>query len=277
MRKRALLAGCLALAAQAALAAPPMEARAFTREAASRLSTKIDEKVDVDGILQLSIGGTERISVARIHTFCLANPADCETELNTFINGLADSIHADRDAVDSRMVRIVIRDRAYVDAVAAQSEGGITSWPVGDALAAMLVIDAPTFVRSVTRSDLKAIGVDADGAFNIAVANADDAEGPLADALERLGPGEVGVLQGSYFSSSRLLPHGEWAAYAATLRGPLLAMLPVPNALLYADGDDAEAVEHMQREARSLARSHPLPLPQRVLRWTPGGWVDHSD
>lgn len=275
--KRALLAGCLALAAQAALAAPPLEARAFTREAASRLSAMLDEKVDVTAPLQLTRGGSDRISLDRIHAFCQANPADCETELNTFINGLADSIRADRDAVDSRMVRIVIRDRAYVDAVAAQSDGGIPLWPVGDALAAMLVIDAPTFVRSVTRADLKAMGLDADAAFITAVTNAEDAEGPLADALERLGPGEVGMLQGSYFSSSRLLPQGEWAAYAATLRGPLLAMMPVPNALLYADGDDAAAVGHMQREARSLARSHPLPLPQRVLRWTPGGWVDHSD
>ncbi len=275
--KRALLAGCLALAAQAALAAPPLEARAFTREAASRLSAMLDEKVDVTAPLQLTRGGSDRISLDRIHAFCQANPADCETELNTFINDLADSIRADRDAVDSRMVRIVIRDRAYVDAVAAQSDGGIPLWPVGDALAAMLVIDAPTFVRSVTRADLKAMGLDADAAFITAVTNAEDAEGPLADALERLGPGEVGMLQGSYFSSSRLLPHGEWAAYAATLRGPLLAMMPVPNALLYADGDDAAAVGHMQREARSLARSHPLPLPQRVLRWTPGGWVDHSD
>lgn len=275
--KRALLAGCLALAAQAALAAPPMEPRAFTREAASRLSAMLDEKVDVTAPLQLTRGGSDRISLDRIHAFCQANPGDCETELTTFINGLADSIRADRDAVDSRMVRIVIRDRAYVDAVAAQSDGGIPLWPVGDALAAMLVIDAPTFVRSVTRADLKAMGLDADAAFITAVTNAEDAEGPLADALERLGPGEVGMLQGSYFSSSRLLPHGDWAAYAATLRGPLLAMLPVPNALLYADGDDAAAVGHMQREARSLARSHPLPLPQRVLRWTPGGWVDHTD
>lgn len=275
--RRALLAACLALVAQASLAAPPLEEAAFTREAARRLSAKIDQKVDVVSDLQLSRGGADRISLARIHAFCEANPSDCEAELETFINGLADSIRADRDAVDSRLVRIIIRDREYADAVAEQSEGGITTWPVGDALAAMLVIDAPTFVRSVTRDDLKAIGMDADAALTIAAVNANDAEGPLADALEPLGPGEVGVLQGSYFSSSRLLPHGDWAAYAATLRGPLLAIVPVPDRLLYADGADAEAVALMQREARSLAARSPRPLSQGMLRWTPGGWVDHTD
>ena len=275
--RRALLAAGLALAAQAALAAPPLEARAFTREAASRLSAKLDEKVDIIAALQLSRGGSERISLGRIHAFCVANPADCEAELETFLTGLADSIRADTDAVDSRLVRIIIRDRAYADAVVAQSEGGITTWPVGNALSALLVIDAPTFVRSVTRGDLAAIGMDADAAFTAALANGRDNDGPLAGELVTLGPGEVGVLNDSYFSSSLLLPHGDWAPQAATLRGPLLAMVPVPDTLLYADGADAEAVDLMRREALRLANSSARPLSLGMLRWTPAGWVDHTE
>lgn len=275
--QRVLLAACLALAAQAAIAAPPLEARAFTREAAARLSAKLGEKVEVISALQLTRGGSERISLARIHAFCEANPSDCEAELETFLTGLVDSMRADRDAVDSRLVRIIIRDRAYAEAVAAQSDGGITTWPVGDALSALLVIDAPTFVRSVTRADLTAIGMDANAALTIAMANARDADGPLADGLVKLGPGEVGVLNVGYFSSSLLLPHGEWAAYAATLRGPLLAMVPVPDTLLYADGTDGDAVALMQREANRLAVRSTRPLSLGMLRWTPAGWVDHTE
>ena len=274
---RALLSAGLALAVQTAVAAPPLEARAFTREAAARLSVKIDEKVDIITALELSRGGSERISLGRIHAFCVANPSNCETELETFLTGLADSMRASTDAVDSRLVRIIIRDRAYAEAVIAKSEGGITTWPVGNALSALLVIDAPTFVRSVTRDDLTAIGLDADAAFTTAVANGRANDGPLADALVALRPGEVGVLDYGYFSSSLLLPHGDWAAQAATFRGPLLAMVPVPDTLLYADGADVDAVDLMRREAQRRAARSTRQLSMGMLRWTPAGWVDHSE
>lgn len=275
----ALLTVGLALVAHAAFAAPPLGEAAFTREAASRLSRLIGEDVTVAGPLALTHGegGTEQVSLQRIHAFCRNNPGDCERELDVFLGGLADASRARLDAVDSRQFRIIVRDRAYAEAVAAQSPGGVPARPVGDSLAALLVVDAPTFVRSLGNSDLAATSLVADTAFTTAMANAVDAEGPLSDHLAPLGPGEVGSIEVGYFSSSRLLPHDDWAAVAGRMRGPLLAMVPEPGALLYADGADADAVATMRREAESLGRRSPRPLPQVILRWTPAGWVDHAE
>lgn len=275
--RRAVLAAGLALVAHAAFAAPPLDKAAFTREAASRLSRLLGEDVAVSGPLGLTYGDGQHVSLARIHAFCVANTAECEHELDVFLGGITDASRARLDAVDSRQIRIIVRDRAYAEAIAEQSPGGVPARPIGDSLAALLVIDAPTFVRSLSDSDLAATSLEADTAFTTAMANAVDAEGPLSEHVALPGPGEVGGIELGYFSSSRLLPHGDWAALAGRMRGPLLAMVPEPGVLLYVDGADAEAVASMRGEAQALARRSPRPLPLRVLRWTPTGWVDHTD
>lgn len=275
--RRLVLTASLALVAHAAFAAPPLDKAAFTREASERLSRMLGETIRTDAPLQLSRGENERISLERVHTFCVANPADCERELDTFLTGLVDAARARDAVVDSRQIRIIVRDRSYAEAIAAQGPGAVPARPIGNGLSALLVIDAPTFVRSMSESDLTAMALEADTAFTTAMANAVDAEGPLSDHAALPGPGELGGIELGYFSSSRLLPHGDWAALAGRMRGPLLAMVPEPGVLLYVDGADAEAVASMRSEARALARRSPRPLPLLVLRWTPTGWADHAD
>lgn len=252
----------------------PQEQAAFTERVAARLRARLgDAAVVVAEPLTLKIGDTQA-NLDRVHTFCRANAAGCDAELDRYVQAVVD-VQAHAAAPPSReALRVVVRTAEFADGAAGSVAGkaGFIRRPLAEGLVGMLMLDSPRSARLVSEVDCQSLGLTADEAYAQGLANLRRALPPLAQAAKPVAHGGLGKLEGDFYETGRVLLHEEWAALARAQKGVLVVALPAKNLLLYSADASPSGLEALRSLARDVARRSPGPLSERLLRWTPGGW-----
>ncbi|MCF8204089.1 MAG: hypothetical protein K9J82_03360 [Methylotenera sp.] len=252
----------------------PAEQAAFTERVASLLRTQLgDAAVEMTEPLTLKIGGTQA-NLDRVNTFCRANAAGCDAELARYVSAVVDMQKNAALPPTRTALRAVVRPTAFADGPAG-SLGGRSPFirrPLAEGLVALVMLDSPRSARLVSEADAQALGLSVDDTYAEALAQLRRQLTPMATTARPVAAGRLGVLEGDFYESGRVLLHDDWAPLARAQKGVLVVALPAKNLLLYGADDSPAGLDALRLQARDLARRSPAPLTELLLRWTPEGW-----
>lgn len=258
----------------ATTSALPQDEAAFTREVAARVRRAMPKtSVEVRAPLTIAIGQAQA-NLDRIHDFCRREPASCSSEVDRYVAGMEEAGRL-VDAAPARAdVRVVVRTGDYMAAArAALGEDALAPRPVAGDLFAMAVLDGPRTIRSIGKSVRDALGLTQDELHALGIENLRRTLPPLSEVAPPAKPGTIGNVAGDAYESSRILLHEDWSPLVTAQGGVLLVALPAKDVVLYVGEDSAKAVEALRSLATHVGKQTPAPLSDRVLRWTPSGWV----
>jgi hypothetical protein len=262
--------------AAAAQAAIPTDEAGFTRHVAERIRREVgDAPVSVKGPLTLSVGPLQA-NLDRIFALCGATPAACAGELDTFAEGLAETLRLSSAPLEKVSLRFVIRDTEYLRR--AQDSFGVVgsalqTRPLVDGLALVAVADTPRTLEYVDERQLRSLGLSQEVLFTLARANTEAELRPLAAMARPVLPGQIGSITGTVYEVSRVALHGQWAGLAQAQKGTLVVAIPTTDLVLYAAEATPKAMDALRTLARHIMAKASNPLSDVVLCWTPTGWT----
>lgn len=259
----------------------PRDEAALTAAMAEKLTAALPKaKVSVAGPLLLAMTGIgafaeSRVDLHRLWDFCVRNPGRCDEAMDDHAVKVAAAINQFDEKLDLSRVRMALRPAGYVAAIRRQFAGQPEAEPLavpfyGD-LWAVLAIDTPDSARLLSRRDLKVNDVTLQQALDASLKNVEATLHPLP-AAGRLPPDGIGMIEGDYYESSRLLLHDSWKGLAASFKGPLLVAAPDPRVVLYADGGVPKMRATLARRANEAAKKSDRPLSTTVFQWSAEGW-----
>ena len=265
----ALIGGCAA----GPVTTPRDEAN-FTAGVADRLRAALPgSTVTVSGPLTLDLaqptGTRGQVNLDRVWAFCGRNTERCQAVTDDFIRRIASEGFQPPAAVERSMLRAVIRP---ADQLAQQARISPVQAPFLAGMMIVCMVDRPSTATVLSTRTLPELGLTAEEAIELGKRNAVGALRPLSAVTQQVPPGTIGVIQGDFYESSRLLLHRDWEGIAGHMRGPLIVSAPAVNVILYADAADPHAVAAMQAAALETARRSDRPLSTAVLQWSPAGW-----
>lgn len=246
------------------------ERMAFTERAAAALRTQLDDAatVVIAEPLTLKVGELQA-NLDRVYTFCRANAEACNAELRRYVLTVADVSKNAAAPVTRESLRAVVRTTAFADAAGPEQT---LKRPVVDGLVALPFVDSPDSARLMKASDAKPLGLSLEQTYELALDNLSRSLKPLADVAQPVTRGDIGVVQGDFYESSRVLLHADWAPLARAQGGVLIVALPVKDGLLYSGDDSAAGLDALRARVRDAMRRSPGPLTDLLLRWTESGW-----
>jgi len=253
----------------------PTGEAAFTEYVASQLRRETGgAAVSVKGPLTLALGGIQA-HLDRIFTFCRSNQPGCSREISNYVTVTA-QIYKGRSAPPSKdAVRVVVRRQAYVAASQAALPTGAPKLPLRPLAGGLVIlpaIDTPRAIGLLTEKDMQALGLSADGAFRLGVANLSHRLKPLMDVAPAVRPGQIGHISGDVYNSSRLAMLESWSALAKAQDGKLIVAAPATDTVLYIGDDTPIAIDALRTLANTVSARAPNPLSSELLRWTPRRW-----
>lgn len=250
------------------------ERASFTERAAAMLRAQLGaDAVVIAEPLTLRIGELQA-NLDRVYGYCRTNVQGCDAELQRYVQTVVD-VHKQAAApVTRESVRVVVRTAEFADGVAKTiaGKGEPMRRTVAEGLVALPISDSPGSARTLSDADCKALGLSADQAFDLGLANLRLALKPMADVAKPVKRGALGTLAGDFYESSRLLLPDDWAPLAQAQQGVLVVALPAKDVLLYGADDSPAGLDALRVLARDVARRSPVPLADALLRWTPTGW-----
>jgi len=251
----------------------PKGEAAFTEYVATQMRRAIGgEAVKVEGPLTLGIGGIQA-NLDRIFAFCNRNTSGCPKEISNYVAGVA-QIVKDRTAPPSKeAVRIVVRTKEYVAASqAAMPKAKLQPRGLAGDLVMLPAIDMPRTIKLLDEKDNVALGLSADEAFNLGLANVRKHLKPLMSVAKVTQAGQIGQLSGDAYHSSRLALFETWAPLAKAHGGKLIVAAPATDTVIYIGDDTSTATEAFRLLAKNVSTRAPTPLSTELLRWTPARW-----
>ena len=132
---------------------------------------------------------------------------------------------------------------------------------------------APHGVKALTVGDIAKLHLSEDEAVALAGRNLAAALRPLGAVVHDLAPNGLGVINGDFYDSSRLILHDDWAPLSLKLHGRLVVAVPANDVLLYGEGKNRVALDAIAALAVETARRSQRPLSPSLLTWVPGGWT----
>jgi uncharacterized protein YtpQ (UPF0354 family) len=112
-----------------------------------------------------------------------------------------------------------------------------------------------------------------DEAVALAERNLTAALRPLGAVVHDLPPNGIGIIDGDFYDSSRLLLHDDWGSLSLKMHGHLVVAVPANDVLLYGEGKDRVALGAIATFAAEAARRSQRPISVSLLNWVPGGWT----
>jgi hypothetical protein len=231
-----------------------------------------------DGFITADTGGEEptQWGLANLAQRCnQEDPSRWESIVATHFTALQQMVGRDLDALgaDFEQVRPILRVRLMPD----ESMGGVAigetaSRRPASGIVANLVYDFPDSTASVHEDHLAGWPVDADEAFDIAIANVRAEPPPAAETIDADGV-ELNVMAGdSFYVASRALFLGE------LLDGARDGVFAVPNrhVLIWyplADLSVVKAMSPMFQIAMNLFREGPGSISDQLYWWRGGEFV----
>lgn len=259
----------------------PSDEAGFTAHFATRFQAElVDRKVSVKGPLTLEIArpsSTEpglQVNLDRVWAFCRRNVSECDKAGGEYVSRAVTSIKEMGRPVDVTALRIAIRPANYIQSLSKQNGGRPEAEPVAGKLAGdlwwVVMVDAPQSARVFAQKDLSALKLSQDEIVEAARRNVEQTLKPAGP--QTLSAGTISTIVGGYYESSRVLFPEKWAALAAGMKGPLLAAIPSPDTILFADGGESQAADALLTLAKQAASRSERPFPPVLLRWTQTGW-----
>jgi len=271
----------LAAAAGSGAAAVPTDDGGLTAYAAAAITRALPgAKVTVSGPLLLVVDLGSQSFVVRLDNvagYCRRDAAGCERQMQDFIAGMAATVNEAAAPVQPGELRAVVRRTPYIEDIRRMASGVDVAMPIVRPLAGDLwllcVADRPHGVKALTVGDIAKLHLSADEAVALAERNLAAALRPLGAAIHDLPPNGIGIINGDFYDSSRLLLHDEWAPLSLTLHGHLVVAVPANDVVLYGEGKDRVALGAIATLAVEAARRSQRPLSPSLLTWVPGGWA----
>lgn len=268
----------------AAALTPEEEQAAFTSRLAEQFSRAVtDGQVSVTAPLTLSIklasGHQIQVNLDRVWGFCRSNPEGCQAEEDEFVDHTKDALKsvAASSSINRDSLRLAVRTTAYLAASWHASGVPQTSDPVSGPIAGelswVLMADSPQASRIVSVKDLEDLGLTRDQAIDIGRQNVEAALRPFLLVVHPLKPGQIGIISGDYYESSRVGDHALWADIARHMSGQLVVVVPEPMTVLYVDNTSPQALDALVALARQGMQVSRRPLSLQALGWTEDGWV----
>lgn len=276
------------LAASGVARAMPADQDRFTAQAAEMLAAAVpDMRVVVKGPLSLNVTprgtqaantGTVQVNLDRSWQTCRRNQSGCDGFVAQYIADTVSTLRQREEHPTRDAIRAVLRPGNYLASLDPSGDPvkQTLARPFPGGMLLMCVVDSPRSVRSLSRDDLTIMGLDATGAFDLAVRNM---KGELSSSrgLDISTTGVVNALHGGFFESSRLLLLDQWSAVASRFGGRLIAAAPSNDTILFADARRPGTVADLRASARRLEQQTQRPLSHAVLEWTPGGWRELAE
>ena len=262
-------------------AAVPTDDGGLTAYAAAAITRALPgAKVTVSGPLLLVIDLAAQSFVIRLDNVasdCRRDAASCERAMQDFIAGMAATVNEAAAPVQPNELRAVIRRTGYIEDLRRMASGVDVAMPIVRPLAGDLwllcVADRPHGVKALTVGDIAKLHLSEDEAVALAERNLAAALRPLGAVVHALPPNGVGIIDGDFYDSSRLLLHDDWASLSLTMHGHLVVAVPANDVLLYGEGKDRVALGAIATLAAKAARRSQRPISASLLNWVPGGWA----
>lgn len=231
-----------------------------------------------DGFITADTGGEEPMQwgLANLAQQCnREDPSRWGSIVATHFTALQQMVGRDMDALaaDFEQVRPILRVRLMPDeTMGGVAMGETASRRPASGMLATLVFDFPDSTATVHRDHLAGWPVDADAAFDIAIANVRAEPPPAAETIDAGGV-QLNVMAGdSFYVASRALFLGE------LLDGTRDAVFAVPNrhVLIWyplADLSVVKAMSPMFQVAMNLFREGPGSISDQLYWWRGGEFV----
>lgn len=226
--------------------------------------------------LKLSSDGKEILTahLGRLWAACQRVEEKCPDFAARYVAGVASAVREQARPLDKEALRITVRPITYVESIdqGEPETAPITREFVGD-LVMVLVVDGARTIRPASRSDLDALKLTEDEAFDVAKDNLRKRElKPLKAVLKTVSGKTIERLEENAYESSRLVLHEDWREYVDKVGGNLIVTVPSANLLLYGIGQTLDQVDAMGTLAREAARKSARPLSTTIFRWSYSGW-----
>jgi uncharacterized protein YtpQ (UPF0354 family) len=257
---------------------PPRDEGAFVKYVAGRIARVSGTKVEPADRLSLNVSATDgspllTANLDRVWSACQRLRERCAAFVDEYVASVSSMIDERSRPPQKEALRIIIRPKSYLESVKGDdaAHAPLARPFMGD-LAAVLVIDGASSLRSAQREDLAALKLSEDEAFELAKQNLRTRElKPLDAVLKPITGKAIGYLEENAYESSRLLLHEDWKKYAGEV-GTLIVAVPATNFLIYGSGANPEATGALRALALDVARKSQRPLSPLLFRWRPQGW-----
>lgn len=269
------------LAAVANAAPDPKDEPAFTRFVAEKIRQIPDATATITGERTIEIkakGRTLTASLDNLVVDCLRSPADCDATIERYVRMIRDATRvSDAQLPDKSDIRVVVRSNKYVEEVIAAAAAAnkptstILKKLEGD-LWLVCVIDRPDATTGLTRERAAAMGLSPEQAVELGKKNLQTALRAFATVVKDLPPNGIGIIDGDFYESSRLLLHDQWSDLSKKYNGGLVVAVPSPDTVIYGDGSTPRKRAAIQTFANERLKSAPRALSSKLLRWTQEGW-----
>jgi uncharacterized protein YtpQ (UPF0354 family) len=253
----------------------PTDEAGFTEYVTGQIRGEVgNASIAIKRPLSVAVGNMQA-NLDRIFGFCKRNPEGCSKEVANYVKALGQAYRDQNVAPSREALRLVVRTTQYVQQVEGTLGPGTPPLHpkiLVEGLVLLPVLDAPRTIRMLSDGDMKTLGLSADEAQQVAIANLRSSLKPLMDAAKAAGHAQIGQVVGDTFDSSRLALFDTWAPLAAAQGGKLIVAAPATDAVFYVGEDSAVAIDALRTLVRKIMSQAPNRLSDILLRWTPGGW-----
>ena len=265
--------GLLLLSAPVAAAGAPDE-RAFTAEMLRRLraalpTASIEAAPDEPLTLRSKTkdGEDAQYNLHRIYGFCVqAEPADCDAVKAEYVQKLA--VIPPKPTAAS--LRIIVRDREYVDYVRTQNTGAFVK-PIGDDLFTLLASDSPDQIAVVGESMLKELALSPAEAWDRARVQTRKAL-PALPAPEQLASSAV-AYEGEEYQGSLLADLEGWARISASVGPDLFVTVVSDQFVMAAKMPDGAGLDAFRQTVAEDCAAQPRCISPNIYRFRNGRWA----
>ncbi|MGP0061733.1 MAG: hypothetical protein ACLPID_20895 [Beijerinckiaceae bacterium] len=259
----------------------PLDENGFTAYVAKAFQdTHPGFSITVAGPLHLKVqrGGDVWSSyLFTLYSFCLRNPDTCEPHVVIHAEQMAEA-HKDADAhIEASALRIMVRQTAYVDQIAAnlKGRGDPVVEPIAGDLWIVAVIDRPSTVGILGPKDLDALHLSADEALARAKENTKAAIARRIPSLDS-GSDDFEVLWGDVYQASLFAFPEIWAPLAKAYGDRLIVAVPGSDVMLFTRDAGNDSVAALAKMAAATMKGEYRPFSSVVYRWTDKGWIEAS-
>lgn len=254
------------------------EALRFTRRTANALQEELNDttiEISVQKPLNIQTDPSSGVLIYEDFIQCRKDSNACSAVIDRFVKGYAPILRSRIIFMRRESVRLAIREGEYIKRLQESLGQDVPSLQVEPLLGGLLllaVMDRPPTPVPLDDRSLERLHLSHKQLFALGRENLQKKLAPFPSSAKAAAQGEIGVLNGSEFESSRLLLHSQWEPLANAQKGTLLIALPTNDTVLYISESTSAATDALRTAASRRLASAPNALSTIVLKWNSTGW-----
>jgi uncharacterized protein YtpQ (UPF0354 family) len=214
------------------------------------------------------------VGLDRLWRVCQTQADVCPNEVVHFVETAVEIAKETSAKATPSMLVALVRDRSYLDQLAPEVREKTVWDPLVADLIVVYALDLGSAVRGIQEHDLVDAGVSRQELPRTAGHNVEARVGKISGGLQCHGSDVTALKAGNYLESSRLLLSDAWATLASKANGPIVAVAPAADVVLFTCKPDEAGIAKLQRLAESFFRTAQRPISRTLLQWSPQGWSE---